>query len=455
MNARIVLFAVTFSLLVAPATFAQPAAATEPKPDFFDPIKHINVNDDGSIWLSIGGQTRLRFESWNNFGFLDGPGRDDDFLLTRILLNADLHIGERVRVFIEGKSAMSTDNDDPVGNRTLEVDELDLQNAYLDLILPLQGDSTLTLRGGRQELLFGKQRLVSPLDWANSRRTFDGFSAILAVENLTLTGFWTRTVPVQKYDFNDSDANSDFFGLYATTLCPVTGLKVDLYYLGLDRDADAVPGGGFNGTPGNERRHTVGARFYGKIGETGLDVDVESAYQFGTVGSADISAWMFASEVGYTFKGCPTAPRLHLGFDYASGDRSPGGDVQTFNQLFPLGHAYLGWADVIGRQNIIDISPGLTFKPIDKLTARAVGHLFWRADADDALYNAGSGVVRSGLLSDEREVGAELDLLLTYKFNTHLEASVGYSRFFAGDFIKESGAHDDIDFFYSIVQFTF
>ena len=32
--------------------------------------------------------------------------------------------------------------------------------------------------------------------------------------------------------------------------------------------------------------------------------------------------------------------------DYASGDGVPGGDVGTFNQLYPLEHAYLGYMDL-------------------------------------------------------------------------------------------------------------
>jgi hypothetical protein len=30
------------------------------------------------------------------------------------------------------------------------------------------------VRVGRQELLYGSQRLISTLDWANTRRTFQG-----------------------------------------------------------------------------------------------------------------------------------------------------------------------------------------------------------------------------------------------------------------------------------------
>ena len=58
---------------------------------------------------------------------------------------------------------------------------------------------------------------------------------------------------------------------------------------------------------------------------------------------------MAASELGYTFFDAPTSPRLHVGFDYASGDDGRSDRVGTFNQLFPLGHAYFGHIDTIAR----------------------------------------------------------------------------------------------------------
>ena len=53
----------------------------------------------------------------------------------------------------------------------------------------------------------------------------------------------------------------------------------------------------------------------------------------------------------------------------------------------------------MGRQNIIDFNLGASLKPLDQLTAYVAGHFFWRADTDDALYNAGGGVLRAGGLN--------------------------------------------------------
>jgi hypothetical protein len=419
--------------------------------DFWDPIKYVPLNEDGSIWASFGGSARLRLESWWDFAWGTPSDADDTFLLWRALVHGDFHFGENVRAFVQGKSALSTDRDLPGGRRTLDVDTLALEAAFVDLKLSFDEDVSLVLRPGRQAILLGKQRLVSPLAWSNTLRRWDGVSAILDWGQWNLTGFWAQFVPVKKYEFNDPDSQNQLFGVYATGPLADTGIGMDVYFLGLDKD-DSVT---FNGTTGTEERYTLGGRLFGRIGDTALDYDFEGAYQFGEVGSGDVDAFMIGSQLGYRVGELWSAPRFFVGFDYGSGDRSPGGDVETFNQLFPLGHAYLGYIDAIGRQNIVDFNLGVTGNPFPKATVGIAGHFFWRADSDDAVYNAGGVAVRAGGLGSDSEVGQEIDLTLKYRFDRHLAGLLGYSHFFAGDFIEESGSSDDIDFLYVQLEYTF
>lgn len=429
--------------------------------DLFDPIKYMPLKEDGSIWISFGGQIRERVEVWNNFNFGTPVAADHDavFLLSRFRLHGDLHVGEQVRVFVEGKSALPTDRSLVGGRRTVDTDELDLQNGFVDLSLRLFDKGHFTLRAGRQELAFGRQRLVSPLDWANTRRTFDGVSAIFKLQDWTVTGFWTLFVPVQKYKFNTSDLSTQFYGIYATGKVSLADtLSLDLYWLGLQSGVRAFTGTPFaqyNGTVGREERHTLGGRLWGKLGKARIDYELEGAFQVGRVGPGSVDAFMITGRLGYTFTEFPVVPRLQLGLDYASGDEKAGGDVRTFNQLFPLGHAYFGYIDTVGRQNIIDLNPGLSIQPFTKLIASLEGHLFWRADTHDALYNASGNVVRAGSAGSSSEIGSEIDLLFRYQFDRHLLGLLGYSRFFAGDFLKESGPSKDIDFAYLTLQYTF
>ena len=400
------------------------------------------VRGQESVSVGLAAELRLRVESWSNFGFR--PDQDDVFLLGRLLLGADLRLGDRFRAYLQARSSLSTERDLPGGRRPIDADDLGVQNAFLDVTLPIGADSRITARGGRQELSFGKQRLVSPLDWANTQRTFDGARAILEAKGVTVQGYWARKVNVRKSELNVSDDQSDFFGVYVTDSLVAGSLGLDVYWLALVRDSAA-----FNGTSGKENRQTIGARVGGALAGARLLYDVEAAVQFGALGGEDISAFMVGSQATYTFTRVPVRPRVLVGFDYGSGDANAGGDVGTFNQLFPLGHAFLGYADVVGRQNVISPSVGAGLEPLRGLNVAIRGYRFWRASLHDALYNAGGAVVRAPGESASRSVGSELDFTAAYRLGGHLTGLVGYSRFFAGRFIEETGPSDDTGFLYA------
>jgi hypothetical protein len=446
-----------------------------PRSDLFDPIKYVPLGVD-DWYLSLGGQLRYRYEYFNNFNFSPpppAPPQDEDgYHLTRILLHGDVHFGKNLRLFAQGKSAMEDGREG--GPRPVDADEIDVQQLFVDFKLPFGEKTGAMFRIGRQDLIYGAQRFISPLDWTNTRRTFEGGKvAVTLSPTLAIDGFWVHPVNVEKEELNWADKDTNFYGLYATLGMPNVleggGTKIEVYGLALNRTnalfaANATTPGG-----GDEDRYTIGARF--SSAPKPWDFDLEADYQLGQFEDLDISAWSVAAELGYTLAKVPASPRLYVGFDYASGDDDPNDDeLNTFNQLFPLGHAYFGYIDVIGRQNIIDIHPGLELTPIQnaryvkKLTLRGDYHLFWRASDDDAVYNVSggggsappvAGILRGDSGSDETFIGSEFDVLLTWQVDRHLQVYGGYSHFFTGDFIDDTGANRDIDFLYMAVIYTF
>lgn len=418
--------------------------------DFWDRIKYIPLDDSRSTWLSVGGHVRVRSETWGsfNFGRPAGVEHNDTFVLSRALLHADLHLGESLRAYVEGKTAQTTDRDLPGGTRTADADYLDLQQGFIDWTTSVAGKTTF--RAGRQMLSFGKQRLVSPLPWANTLRTWEGLTAMQAAGDWSWTGLFTRFVPVDIDDFNEGDDANLLYGLYGTHKGPGGKGGQDYYWLGIARQDQA-----FNGTTGDEFRQTLGTRLWGPMGSGGTTWEFEGAGQVGELGGEDIVAWMVASEIGTPLGGADSSVRGRVGLDWASGDDAAGGDVGTFNQLFPLGHAYYGYIDTVGRQNAIDASAGLEWKATSAVTTSLDWHFFWLADNNDALYNAGGGVVVPGGSSSSTELGNEIDLLATWRLDGHASAMLGYSHYFAGDVLSDTGPDEDIDFLYVGLEYWF
>ena len=416
-------------------------------------IKHVNFKEDGSVWASFGGTVRLRGEYWLNHAWNGAPSAEDTFALFRVLAHADIHFSNNFRVFVQGKSALVTDRDLPGGKRPIDVDTLALQQAFFDAVFPFENDTKLTARIGRQALKYGKQRLVSPLPWANSMRAWDAALMRIEFDRWRIDSFLSRYIPPQKYEINSWSPGQTFYGVYTTVQLgdKARPYKLDAYWLGINNQA-AV----YNGSAGRERRQTLGVRADGMLWDNGMDFDAEMMFQFGEVGGANVTAWAVAIETGRSYENLASKPRVSIGFDYASGDNNAGDNkVETFNQLFPLGHAYLGYMDFVGRQNIVGLHGGALCRPSNKWMLRTDFHAFWRASASDALYNAGGAVVRPGSAGTSSQVGQEIDLTAVYKVNRHLTMQGGYSIFFAGDFLKESGHSSDMHWFYFQTTYRF
>ena len=419
-------------------------------PDRGDPltaIKYIPLNPEGDWFLSLGGQARYRFDYFNNAQFGAGVQDESGFDLVRLLAHIDAHLGKNFRVFLQLNSGLAFDRSG--GPRPGDADDFDVQQAFADVILPLHNDTDLTIRFGRQELMYGAQRLVSPSDWTNVRRTFEGVKASLSIPNDTLDAFLVRPVLVEKTRFNSGDDHTAFAGLYNVTafpnFLPGSASMLDTYLFLLDKSPSST-----TGTPVSSDTFTLGLRPHSHPGP--WDLDLEADGQFGSYDGHPICAYAVAAEAGYTFRNLIFAPRTGVGVDMASGSANP---AHRFNQLFPPQYLYLGHMYLFGRQNIVDLHPELTLNFSEDLRLDVTGHFFWRQNAGDALYDLHGAVVRAANGSHALVVGNELDLSLNWQINRCLSAYTGYAHFFAGTFLQHTGPAEDQDFFYASVMFTF
>ncbi len=454
-------------LLIVPATMqAQTPATPANRPDRLAAIRHVNLSRNGAVWVGFGGQLRERVESWSNFNFGALPPtpptveRSDAFVLTRALVSADLHAGSHLRLFAQGKSSFATARDLAGGRRPSDVDEIDMHQLYAEVLAWPHGKDggVLALRGGRLEMAYGRERLVSALDWANTKRSFDGVVAGYSGRRGSVTAFWARPVVVRLYHADRRDSTVALFGVYATLPATRLALGTEVYWTGQRRDSGSV---GWNGTVGRERRQTVGVRLWGPTrGQSGgaVDLEGEAALQFGKVGANTIRASMFAAQIGYTFRRAPRAPRLYVNLDYASGDAAPGGAVGTFSQLNPQPHPFLGFADIAGRQNVVDVSGGGAMRLWRTLVGAADYHAFRRASAQDAFYALSGAVSRAPSFGTSKSLASELDLTLRWPVDRHKLLLAGWSHVWPGAFIRQggsaSGADRPINFVYLTAQFT-
>ncbi len=428
--------------------------------DFFDPIKNINLDDN---WhLSLGGELRERMESETNKNFGSRDPTHDAFLLQRYVLFGDLKYRKSSRVFFEGIDAQVNNRDLP--EQPGMENRFDINQAFFDLRV-LGEDCPLTLRAGRQQLSYGRERVIGKSDWTNAPRRFDGFKLFYPSEMLDVDVFYMRPIVFQTKPFNttlkppiDEGLNrkpdhyreeAHFYGLYSTYK-GIRNHALDFYVLGLnDNDRLVNP----NGRIGDESIYTIGSRIAGTSGC--IDYDVEGAGQWGKWAGDDQKAWLFGGEAGYTAKKTDMTPRLGIGLDYGSGDDTPRDrTAETLNQLFPTGHSQLGFIDIVGRQNILAPNLNFSLTPVKNVVTRLTWYHFWLSSNLDALYNKSGNPSRRNVSgSSGNDVGDELDVTVSWQIDVHSNLLVGWSHLWPGNFIESSGRSLDADMVY--VQYLF
>ena len=397
--------------------------------------------------LDIGGEARVRFHDEENHRGLGLTGVDDNFWLTRYRLFANYRMNDIFRIYGEYLYADSAGED--FNNRPIEENRGEIQNLFFDTKLT----DRATLRLGRQELLFGNQRLISPLDWANTRRTFDGGRLIYQGETWNVDGFFTHPVnrnAANESKIDDANENIDLFGVYASRDDLSIG-TVEAYYLGLDNSDLAFD------------YHTLGTRVFGKTGG-GLLYETEAGIQFGSnsPGFGNHSAEYFTAGLGRQLDiSCSWKPTVWFWYDWASG----GSDIPAargddgFDHLFPLAHKYLGFMDLFGRRNINDVNVQF-ITPV--LGSSKVKLLVWYhylfLDELTTPYGVTLAPFNPANAAGDRELGHEIDVLFNITLNPRNSMLVGYSFFNAGDYYDTTAgvpADQDAQFFYWQYQTRF
>jgi hypothetical protein len=413
-----------------------------------DSLKRIPVADGWK--LDMGGQYRLREHSERQMRGFGLTGVNDDFLLERTRLFANLQ-GENVRIYAEGIDAQTSFQRAP--SRIIEQNPADLLNLFADAKLWDGFDGDTVLRVGRQELLYGSERLISPLDWANTRRTFEGAKVFFKNKDWNLDAFYTRPVLVDPHALDGADYHQEFSGFWATNKSR-KNQTLDLYYIAYRN------GSGFlkvNGTTTNNYQfQTVGSRWTGS--QDAWLWDFEGGAQYGT--NTDRTAHMagfWTLGGGYKFDDYKWKPTLWGYYDWASGSNAQG-QGNGFNQLFPLGHKYLGFMDLYGRNNIETPNILLTMQPHKKLQFLAWYYYFFLTSGYDTPYNVNSVAFHPTSAPGSRDLGHEIDTIFTYTINPRQTLLFGYSHFFAGQYYRTTPGlptSNDGDFFYTQYQVNF
>ena len=425
----------------APAQSSAPAAqivAPGPKPPFPNRLNSVLPS-----WLRTRGEFRERMEGFDGANFVST--RDDLYWLTRVRFGATVTASKSL-------SFQAQVHDARVGKKTVGTTgspfkaAFDLRMGFADVGAP---SSPVVIRAGRQELVYGDQRLVGHLGWTNAARTFDGVKVTVRGKAASLDVFGASVVRILDDEFDKSGAGNRFAGAYLTMPKLVKSGSLEPYFF-WRRDTN-LPGE-FLGV-GDLQESTAGVRFAGKL-PLALDYNIEMAVQRGSLGSDDVDAWAGHWQLRESLSG-PGAVKLIGEFNYASGDKDPTDGVRgTFDQLYPTGHDKYGLADQIGWKNIQHVRAGFEVTPFKATPVTTSYHSWWLAEERDGIYTAGGAPlarVIGGAAS--RHVGQEIDVQVSRVLIPQLQVSGGYAHIFTGAFLEQ--ATPGASYSYPYVQVTY
>ncbi|MBM4371576.1 MAG: alginate export family protein [Deltaproteobacteria bacterium] len=286
----------------------------------------------------------------------------------------------------------------------------------------------LELRAGRQEWSFGSQRMISPDDWNQAGRSFDGIDLSWRFRN------WIQADAL--FALLDERAASDgddkvFGGIYLST--PILKpMLIDLYWLHL-QDPRAGARRTFS---------TIGARVGGRLPwHEALLFDLEAAIQAGKVSEGDPDdqlsvtnphlAAAYYAMLGYELP-VLTRPTIKAFFLSASGDPNrspldPANDRHTaFLPLFPLKSSLLGRMEVFNLSNVWSTGAELGLTPWEGVHVEVLYSYFSLVEPFGDLPAEGL-VTRNRIYPSRSPVGHELDLSASWEVDAHFALGAGYS----------------------------
>ena len=386
-------------------------------------FKYIPISDD--VWLSTGIELRVRNENLENNLWGSAQAPNDSYVWFRALPYADLHVG-KVRAFVQPIASTSASVAPSPG--PIDGTGLDLLQGFVEAEL-----GPVTLRGGRQMLSLGTERLIGTRYGPNVPLAFDGLRANVKLGAATVSLLAVKPVQARRGDFNDrTSPDKSLWGAYAALP------SLDLYYLGYRNDAAH-----WGTRTGTETCHSLGARWHGT--QDDWHWNVEGVYQFGRFANGPISAWTLGTELGHAFPDAPLAPDLTVRVNVVSGDKDKSGDnsqhrrLGTFNALFPKGK-YFGELSPVGPYNIVNAYSSLGLQLAPDVSASFAAMAYWRYSREDGLYDIPGNLIRDAGDSRAKFVGKEVEATLAWQATPELELSASLSAFAPGAFIKQTGS---------------
>ena len=419
--------------------------------DLFDPLKFLPLRQDGSVYLTLSGETRARLNFTTNPRLREA--RAEEQYLIRNVVGADLHLGPSFRAFGEVAS-LAAFGSPGVDASPMQKNDLLVQQLFGEIVVPV-GKTRISVRVGRQEFADGPPNIVHLRPAPNVYTSLDGVKFSVDTSRFRASLFDFKTVQLGRGAFDDPTNDRERFRGVSTSFVLPTfnafGGKAKLFFDPLvwnHRNKDKRWGT----TLATDDRNFYGARLWGAVGDA--TVDITALKQDGRFGDRKISAWGLFVNAGYLLNDGPWHPRVGAHFDYTSGGGAYGqGELNTFS-FFYGSIPYFSWGNLIGPSNLMDISANIRATPLPKVSATLEYSMLRKANANDAIYTFLEAPMAGTQLVSSRKIGGLIKADIAWQASPHLIVSLKADFLSAGPALTRAG-YASSTFFGPEIHFRF
>ena len=402
-------------------------------------LKQIPIDADGNWHSNIGGELRYYYQNYKHFNFGEVPSNfitdSPHQLLQRILIQSDLSFKDKFRVFLQLNHTKRFLNDNPITGQSDE-DLLAFHQFFLEIPI----DSETLVRLGKQEEIFGTERLLASREGPNNRMTHVGIHFRFKKSNYLSDIFWVRPMTMTPGFLDNQMSTESLIGIYFSNVDFHQPFFFDFYSLFFQS-----PKREYLFKTAEEYRNSLGFRFFSKPDK--WQYSIENVYQFGSFGTSTINAFMSIFDISRQID-----KKYTLGFsgNWVPGDKNYNDqELNTVNTLFA--RPPFGQTVSLNITNTLNLSPYLRYQTNNLLQLTLRGSFVTRESLVDGLFTPNMSPMRPIMNhkfeSTAKNVGNIYTLEANFNFSKSLQGlfELGYCE--AGDYLKDTGNGKDIFYF--------
>ena len=427
------------------------------------------------VEFSQSGDFRVQYQHDVNPSFQSGLG-GSEFIHQRLRWGANWRVGEKMSAhlsMVDNANWGENPDQTPAGRASTTTGTTTNIATVQEAYGTWMATDSVVLKFGRQSLTLGDGRWISANDYENVNTAVDALTAKWENETLRVIGAAARASNATTTGAVASGNNvGRYYGANVDWKSAPDFLKtVSAHYALVGVDSADYTGTALDPIPSQDAARDGVAVAGDKMGlDYRVNYEMWTGKRTSGTHEQDIDSNMMDAEVGYTLPSL-MGLRVHATYHTDSGTSSSDTKDKTYQGFYYDRRENGGLMQMFAWGNLTYTKFGLAASPRDDLSVAANYYMFSKTEASDQTYN-GSGRIAGKYLGNwtnvvgnkvtaaapsngDKDLGSELDIVVTKKYTNNFSINAHYSTFSPGAVIKANAGSTAETEYYLESKLTF